>query len=265
MLEQIINQAQELIAFYGLKVLAALLILIIGRWAAKLTRKVIENIMLRAKVQTTLISFVASLSYVGLMAFVVIAALGQLGIQTASFIAVLGAAGLAVGLALQGSLSNFAAGVLMIIFTPFKVGDVIEGGGASGVVQKIEIFTTTLKSPDNKIIIVPNSKIIGGNIVNHTTEDIHMVDVQVVFNYRDDFAKIKKHIEEILDGDPKILKNPAPGIAVAKFTERTFTVAVQPWAKTVDCDAVAGRILVKIKEMFDSKVVLPPLEGVPPQ
>ncbi|MBI5593363.1 MAG: mechanosensitive ion channel [Deltaproteobacteria bacterium] len=162
MVEQILAETQDLIAFYGLKVIGAVAILILGVLAAKIVRKLIENIMVRTKIDMTLISFVASLSYVGLIAFVIIAALGQLGIQTTSFIAVLGAAGLAVGLALQGSLSNFAAGVLMIIFKPFKVGDYVEGGGASGVVDKIEIFTTTLKSPDNKTIIVPNSKIGGG-------------------------------------------------------------------------------------------------------
>ena len=161
MVEQILAKTQELIALYGLKVIAAVAILIIGRLAANIVRKVIEKIMIRTKIDLTLVSFTASLAYVGLMAFVFIAALGQLGIQTTSFIAVLGAAGLAVGLALQGSLSNFAAGVLMIIFKPFKVGDLVEGGGASGIVSKIEIFTTTLKSPDNKTIIVPNSKIGG--------------------------------------------------------------------------------------------------------
>jgi small conductance mechanosensitive channel len=262
--EQIVIQAQELIAFYGLKVIAALLILLIGRWAAKITRKIITNIMLRTKVESTLVSFVASLTYVALMAFVAIAALGQLGIQTASFIAVLGAAGLAVGLALQGSLSNFAAGVLMIIFKPFEVGDFIEGGGTSGVVERIEIFTTTLRSADNKTIMIPNSKIGGGNIINHTAQDTRLVEVQAVFNYKDDFAKIEKHIQEILDSDPRILKDPAPAIGVAKFTESSFTVAVLPWTRTSDCDAVAGLILRKIKELFDNKTVMPPLEGLLP-
>ncbi len=130
MLQQILTKSQDLIALYGLNIIAALLILLIGRWAARIFRKVIQNVMVRTKVDTTLVSFVASLSYVALMAFIVLAALGQLGIQTTSFIAVLGAAGLAVGLALQGSLSNFAAGVLMIVFKPFKVGDFIEAGGA---------------------------------------------------------------------------------------------------------------------------------------
>jgi small conductance mechanosensitive channel len=259
MVEQILAKTQELIALYGLKVIAAVLILIIGRLAANIVRKVIEKIMIRTKIDVTLVSFTASLAYVGLMAFVFIAALGQLGIQTTSFIAVLGAAGLAVGLALQGSLSNFAAGVLMIIFKPFKVGDFVEGGGASGIVNKIEIFTTTLKSLDNKTIIVPNSKIGGGNIVNYSMEQTRLVDLTVVFNYKDDFATIEKHVQEILASDPRILKSPAPAVGIAKFTETHISYAVQAWTSTSDHDDVAGRILIKIKELFDSKMILPPL------
>ena len=259
MLEQILSRSQELIALYGLNVVAALLILLIGRLAAKIVRKVTANVMVRTKVDTTLISFVASLSYVALMAFVILAALGQLGIQTTSFIAILGAAGLAVGLALQGSLSNFAAGVLMIVFKPFKVGEFIEAGGASGIVKKIEIFTTTLKSFDNKIIIIPNSKVGGGNIINYSSEPTRLVDLQVVFNYKDDIAKIERLLQEILDSDERILKAPAPAIGVAKFTETSVRIAVQAWVKTTDHDAVAGRILRKVKELFDSKKVMPPL------
>ena len=259
MLEQILSKSQELIALYGLNVVAALLILLIGRWAAKIVRKVIQNVMVRTKLDTTLISFVASLSYAALMAFVIVAALGQLGIQTTSFIAILGAAGLAVGLALQGSLSNFAAGVLMIVFKPFKVGEFIEAGGASGIVEKIEIFTTTLKSPDNKIIIIPNSKVAGGNIINHSSEPTRLVELQVVFNYKDDIVKIERLLQEILDSDERILKVPAPAIGVAKFTETSVRIAVRPWVKTADYNAVADQILRKVKELFDSKKVMPPL------
>lgn len=259
MMESIIAQGQELIALYGLKLIAALAILLIGRWAAQIVRKIIYNLMVRSRVDQTLIAFVVSLSYVALMAFVVIAALGQLGIQTASFIAVLGAAGLAVGLALQGSLSNFAAGVLMIIFRPFKVGDLIEGGGVTGVVDRIEIFTTTLKSGDNKQIIVPNSKIGSGNIVNLSAEPTRMVDLTVVFNYKDDYAKIQSLLQGIIDSDPRILKDPAPGIGVAKFTDTCVTFAIQPWAKNEDCPGVAGDILRKVKELFDTQQVLPPM------
>ena len=259
MFDQLFEKTQELIAFYGLKVIAALLLLVVGRWVAKALRKVIENVMVRTKVDATLVSFIASLSYVALMAFVIIAALGQLGIQTASFIAVIGAAGLAVGLALQGSLSNFAAGVLMIIFKPFSVGDFIEAGGATGLVDKIEIFTTTLRTPDNKVIIVPNSKIGAGNIINFTAEEIRQLNLQLAFNYKDDVAKIEKLFEEMLAGDPRILKDPAPVFGIAKFTDASVTFAVQPWTKTSDYDGVAGDILRKTKELFDTGKVLPPV------
>jgi small conductance mechanosensitive channel len=260
MLAQVFSKSQELIALYGLNVVAALLILLIGRWVAQIVRKVIQNVMARTKVDVTLISFVASLSYVTLMAFVVIAALGQLGIQTTSFIAILGAAGLAVGLALQGSLSNFAAGVLMIVFKPFRVGDFIEAGGAAGMVEKIEIFTTTLKSPDNKVIIIPNSKVSGGNIVNYTAEPTRLLDIHVAFNYEDGISEIETLLKEILESDERILKAPAPAIGIAKFNEASVSIAVRPWVKTADHDAVAGSILRKIKELFESKKVMPPLD-----
>jgi small conductance mechanosensitive channel len=260
MVEHMLAKTQELIVLYGLKVISAVLILTLGRFAANILKKVIEGIMVRTKVDVTLVSFVCSLFYVSLMAFVIIAALEQLGIQTTSFIAILGAAGLAVGLALQGSLSNFAAGVLMIIFKPFKVGDTVEGGGASGVVEKIEIFTTTLRSPDKKTIIVPNSKIGGGSIVNYNTMgQTRLIDLPVGFNYKDDFEKIEKNILEILAGDDRIINDPAPAVGIAKFTETHVIFSVKAWTSTVDYDSVSGRIMIKIKELFDNKTVLPPL------
>ncbi len=166
-MEQLIITMQGWIALYGLKLIAAIFILIIGRFAAKGIRSVLRRALEKGKVDETLISFVSSLCYVGIMAFVIIAALGKIGVQTASFVAVLAACGLAVGLALQGSLSNFAAGVLMIIFKPFKVGDLIESGSVLGVVEEIGIFTTELVSLDNKKIIVPNAKITTDNIINY--------------------------------------------------------------------------------------------------
>lgn len=260
MVEQIAGNIQELIALYGLNVVAAIAILIIGRWAAKIVRRIIENVMMKTKVDITLVSFVASLSYVGLMAFVIIAALGQLGIQTTSFVAILGAAGLAVGLALQGSLSNFAAGVLMIIFKPFKVGDMIDGGGASGVVEKIEIFTTTLKTADNKTVIIPNAKIGGGNIVNHPTIETCQLDIPVILNYKDAFATIEKHILEILADDPKILKDPAPCVGISKFSESHITYSIKAWTTTADQNAASGNVMIKIKGLFEDKTLMLPID-----
>jgi len=162
--ENLVAKILELLTVYGLRVIAAIAILIIGRLVAKAVCNIIRRVMSKGGADETLIKFIDNLSYVALLAFVIIAALNQLGIQTASFIAVLGAAGLAIGLALQGSLSNFAAGVLMIIFKPFKVGDLIDGAGITGVVEEIQIFTTQLKTPDNKTIIVPNASMMSDTI-----------------------------------------------------------------------------------------------------
>ena len=194
-MEGILSKLQEWVVLYGVNVVGAIVILIIGRWAAMVIRALVRKVLQRNRVDETLISFAASLPYAAVMAFVVIAALAKLGIQTTSFIAVLGAAGLAVGLALQGSLTNFAAGVLMIIFKPFKVGDFIEGGGGTGVVEEIGIFTTALKSLDNKKIIVPNGKLTSDTIVNHSANNTRLIEIVTRVSYGDDLDKVKKVLE----------------------------------------------------------------------
>jgi small conductance mechanosensitive channel len=167
-MENVIEKVYEYLALYGMNVVAAILIFFIGKWVARLIAQIAEKLMTRAKVDKTLIPFVKNIAYFALLVFVVIIALGKLGIQTTSFVAVIGAAGLAVGLALQGSLANFAAGFMLIIFKPFSVGDIIEAGGAAGTVQEVQIFNTILLSPDNKKIIVPNAKITADKITVHT-------------------------------------------------------------------------------------------------
>jgi small conductance mechanosensitive channel len=252
-MEQIFLKLQEWIALYGLKVIAAAVILIVGLIAAKGIRAIIRRMLQRGHVDETLVSFVSSLCYFGIMAFVIIAALGQLGVQTASFVAIVGAAGLAIGLALQGSLGNFAAGVLMIIFKPFKVGDYIEGGGVDGLVEEIGIFTTELKSLDNKKIIVPNAKMTGGNIVNYTAKDIRRVDLVAGVSYKDDLDKVKKVLEGILAADGRILKDPAPTIGVLALAESSVNFAVRPWVKTSDYWDVFFAIQENIKKQFDAE------------
>jgi small conductance mechanosensitive channel len=252
-MEQIFLKLQEWIALYGLKVIAAAVILIVGLFAAKGIRAIIRRMLQRGHVDETLVSFVSSLCYFGIMAFVIIAALGQLGVQTASFVAIVGAAGLAIGLALQGSLGNFAAGVLMIIFKPFKVGDYIEGGGVDGLVEEIGIFTTELKSLDNKKIIVPNAKMTGGNIVNYTAKDIRRVDLVAGVSYKDDLDKVKKVLEGILAADGRILKDPAPTIGVLALAESSVNFAVRPWVKTSDYWDVFFAIQENIKKQFDAE------------
>lgn len=256
--EQVIAKLQEWIAQYGLKVVAAIAILIIGWIAAKSIRAILRRMLTKVHVDVALVSFVSSLTYVGLMAFVIIAALGQLGVQTTSFIAVIGAAGLAVGLALQGSLANFAAGVLMIIFKPFKVGDFIEGAGVAGVIEEIGIFTMEMKSPDNKKIIVPNAKMLGDNIVNYTAKEIRRVDIVAGVSYRDDLDKVKKVLADILAKDERILKDPAPTIGVLELADSSVNFAVRPWVKTADYWDVFFATQESIKKRFDSEGICIP-------
>jgi len=251
--ETIAMKLQDLIAFYGLKVIAAIAILIIGRWVAIAVRNLLRRVMRKSAVEETLVSFVSNVAYVALLAFIVIAALGQLGVHTASFVAVIGAAGLAIGLALQGSLANFAAGVLMIIFKPFKVGDYIEGGGTAGTVEEISIFTTVLKSPDNRKIIVPNAKMTGDNIVNYSAKDQRRIDIVAGVSYGDDLDKVRKVLEQILAEDARILKDPAPTIGVLALADSSINFAVRPWVKTGDYWPVYFDTQEKIKKRFDAE------------
>jgi len=204
-------------------------------------------------VDETLVSFLVSVSYVAIMAFVIIAALGKLGMQTASFVAMIGAAGLAIGLALQGALTNFASGVLMIIFKPIKVGDFIDAAGAMGVVDEIGIFTTILKSLDNKVIIVPNGKLTKDNIINFTTENQRRIDIVAGVSYNDDLDKVRKVLESILSEDDRILKDPAPTIGVLELADSSVNFAVRPWVNTPDYWDVFFALQEKIKKRFDAE------------
>ena len=254
-MQAIVNMIYQMLTVYGLKVLAAIVILIVGWWVAKGIRKLVERLMTRHKVDATLITFTGNLVYIGLLAFIVLAALGQLGIQTTSFIAVLGAAGLAIGLALQGSLSNFAAGFLLIIFRPFKVGDFIEGAGVAGVVEAIHIFTTQLKTPDNRTVIIPNAKMTADNIVNWTVKGTRRVDMTFGIGYNDDIDKARKLIADIVDGDDRILKDPAPMIAVAELADSSVNFVVRPWTRADDYWGVHFDLTEKIKKAFDANGV----------
>jgi small conductance mechanosensitive channel len=238
---------------YGIQLIAAVLILVVGRWAALFIRKHLRSMMSKRGVDETLVSFTANLAYTALMAFVIIAAISKLGVQTASFIAVLGAAGLAIGLALQGSLANFAAGVLLILFKPFKAGDYIEGGGVSGVVQEIGIFATELTSPDNTKIIVPNAKMSGDNITNYTAKECRRVDIVAGVSYNDDLDKVKSVLEDVLAGDDRILKDPAARIAVLELADNSVNLVVRPWVNTADYWDVFFATQERIKKRFDAE------------
>ena len=249
----IFPKLQELLAFYGLKIVAAIVIYIAGRWVARALKRLAVRMMTKAEVDETLIAFVGNLTYITLLVFVIIAALNQLGIQTTSFIAIIGAAGLAIGLALQGSLANFAAGVLMIIFRPFKVGDYVEAAGVAGVVEAVQIFTTQLKTPDNKTIIIPNASVTGGTITNYSAKDTRRVDMVIGVGYGDDLKKVREILEDILAKDNRILKDPEPTIGVLELADNSVNFAVRPWVKSEDYWDVHFSLTETIKKRFDEE------------
>ena len=248
----LVDKVYELLTVYGIKVIAAVAIFIVGRWVAKAIANFIRKMMAKSNTDETLVKFVGSLSYIALLAFVVIAALNQLGIQTTSFIAILGAAGLAIGLALQGSLGNFAAGVLMIIFKPFKVGDFIEGAGVAGTVEEIQIFTTQLKTPDNKTVIVPNAKMTGDNITNYTMKGTRRVDFVFGIGYEDDIDKARNVISEIIAGDSRVLKDPAPMVAVSELADSSVNFVARAWTSADDYWGFYFDTTEKVKKQFDA-------------
>ena len=243
----------EWLTLYGLKALAAIAIFIIGRWIAMCLRGLLRRLMLKSHLEETLISFICNLSYDILIVFIIIAALGQLGIQTASFVAVLGAAGLAVGLALQGSLTNFAAGLLLIIFKPFKVGDYVEAGGIGGIVEEIGIFTTEFKSIDGKKIIVPNNKISADTITNYSAKPQRRLNVIASVSYSDDLDKVRNVLEKIIQEESRVLPDPKPMIVVAELGSSSINFAVRPWVKTADYWDVLFAMNETIKKRFDAE------------
>ncbi len=233
-------------------IVIAILIFFVGRIAVRMVRGVVRRVMRRAKTDETLVLFMSNILYAGLMAFVVIAALGKLGVRTDSLVAILATAGLAVGFALQGSLGNFAAGVMLIMFRPFKIGDVVEAGGVTGVVEDIQVFSTIMRTPDNKKVIVPNGGITGGVITNYSGNATRRVDLVAGIGYGDDAAQAKQILEEILDKHPLVLKDPAPGVALIELADSSVNFNVRPWCKTDDYWTVYSEVTEQIKLRFDA-------------
>jgi len=251
-IDEILQKVSEYLAEYGLKVVGALAIFVVGRWVAKLLSRLAAKALAKARIDKTLVRFTENLSYVVLLVFVVVAALATAGVETTSFIAVLGAAGLAIGLALQGSLANFAAGVLMIIFKPMKVGDFVEIGGIKGTVQEIQIFNTLIDTPDNIRAIIPNAKVTSDNIKNYSTNGTRRVDLVIGVSYEDDLKKAQEAMERVLAGDDRVLKDPPAKVAVFELAESCVNFFVRPWVKEADywdvyCDTT-GRIKMALDD-----------------
>ncbi|HEU5071026.1 MAG TPA: mechanosensitive ion channel domain-containing protein [Verrucomicrobiae bacterium] len=243
---------------YGLPVLFAIIILIVGAWAAKISKDVIHRLLSRRKLDPIIVGFIANFTYILFMVFVVLAALEKVGVKTTSFVAILGAAGLAIGLALQGSLANFAAGFLMIVFRPFKKGDYVEAGGTAGIVDEIQVFTTILNTPDNRRVIVPNAKIMSDNITNYSAMDTRRLDLTFGVSYGDDIQKVKAVLQRIVAEDPRVLKDPAAQILVGELAASSVNFIMRVWLKSGDYWPFKFDTTEKVKVEFDKEGITIP-------
>jgi len=256
--DAILQRLSEIVSTYGINILAALVIFFVGRILANFISGRLRKVMQARDIEPSLIGFACSMIHFALLAFVVVAALGKLGIQTASFVAILGAAGLAVGLALQGSLSNFAAGVLILIFKPYRVGDYVVAGGAEGVIDDIGIFTSTLITLDNRTQILPNSIATSGVIENYTRLGTRRLDLVAGVSYGDDIKKVKAVLQEILDNEPRILPEPKPTIGLMEMGDSSINFAFRPWVKVEDYWNLFFDLQEQIKIRFDEEDITIP-------
>lgn len=252
-LSEWISISLDFTAQYGVKIILAILLFILGRAVAKWVSKVTKKGFGKGKMDPTLSNFLGNIMYFILLAAVIIAVLDVVGIQTTSLIAIIGAAGLAVGLALQGSLSNFASGVMLILFRPFREGDFISAGGEAGVVEEISLFTTNMRTPDNKAIIIPNAAITGGSITNFSAKETRRIDLVFGASYADDIKKVKNVILDILNADDRILKDPAPTVGVLELADSSVNFAVRPWVKSSDYWDVFFSLNETVKLRFDEE------------
>lgn len=231
----------------------AIAIFVIGRMVVKFLVSLLGKVLRKGKMEDILVNFISAIANVLLLLVVIVASLDQLGVDTTSLIALVGAAGLAVGLALQGSLQNFAAGVMLIVFRPFKEGDFIEAAGVAGVVEKISIFNTIMRTGDNKEVIVPNGNIYSGVITNYSARDTRRVDMVFGIGYGDDLKKAKALLEEIVTSDERVLQDPAPVIAVSELADSSVNFVVRPWVKSADYWAVKFDTTESVKLRFDQE------------
>ena len=254
--------AFEWLAVHGLRLPLALPVFLGGRWLVRRLTAWLDAALVRSRVEDTLRSFLCNMAHYALLTAVVLAALGQLGLNITSFLAVLGAAGLAVGLALKDSLSNFAAGVMIILMKFFKKGDFITAAGTSGTVSAIRIFNTYLTTPDNQMVVVPNNAILSGVIVNASAHETRRIDLVVGVGYGDHIPGVKAILEGLLKGEERILQDPAPLVAVSELAESSVLFVVRPWCRTEDYWAVRFDLIERIKMAFDAQGVSIPFPQV---
>ncbi|MEZ8020226.1 small-conductance mechanosensitive channel MscS [Vibrio splendidus] len=251
--EQWLTNNSDLFIQYGVNIISALIILFIGNLIVKAVANSVSKVLQKKKMDRAVVEFVHGLVRYLLFVIVLIAALGRLGVQTASVVAVIGAAGLAVGLALQGSLSNFAAGVLIVAFRPFKSGDYVEIGGVAGSVDSIQIFQTVLTTPDNKMVVVPNGSVIGSPITNYSRHDTRRIDLMIGVSYNADLQKTKALLTKICESDERVLKEPGVQVGVHTLADSSVNFVVRPWVNTADYWNVYFDLMQAIKEGLDNE------------
>ncbi|MEZ8785248.1 small-conductance mechanosensitive channel MscS [Vibrio splendidus] len=251
--EQWLANNSDLFIQYGVNIISALIILFIGNLIVKAVANSVSKVLQKKKMDRAVVEFVHGLVRYLLFVIVLIAALGRLGVQTASVVAVIGAAGLAVGLALQGSLSNFAAGVLIVAFRPFKSGDYVEIGGVAGSVDSIQIFQTVLTTPDNKMVVVPNGSVIGSPITNYSRHDTRRIDLMIGVSYNADLQKTKALLTKICESDERVLKEPGVQVGVHTLADSSVNFVVRPWVSTADYWNVYFDLMQAIKEGLDNE------------
>ncbi len=257
-LEQITKLIDTYAIPWSINLLMAIVIFFVGRFFVNLIISLLHRILLRAKVDEMLAHFLEAIAHTLLLVFVIVAALNQLGVDTSSLVALLAAAGLAIGLSLQSSLQNFAAGIMLLVFKPFKVGDFIHAAGAIGIVETIHIFTCTLRSPDNVEIIVPNGKIYNGNIINNSAKPTRRVDMVFGVSYNDDIRKVKAILTEIVNDHPLTHDDPEPLIAVGELADSSVNFLVRPWTDTLNFGIVKREITEAVKLRFDDEGITIP-------
>ena len=244
--------ATDLVSAWGLSVVGAIVVLIVGVIAAKIIRGMVRKALERSKLDSTLVPFLSKMVYYFLLIFVIVAVLGLFGVETTSFIAVLGAAGFAVGLALQGTLSNFSAGVMLLIFRPFGVGDYVEAGGTAGTVKEIGVFATTLDTPDNVRIVISNSAVYGSTIKNYAANPTRRNDMVMGISYDDDIGKAIEVINRCLKDDQRVLQDPAPVVAVSELADSSVNLLVRPWCTKEDYWGLRRDLTRKMKEQLEA-------------
>lgn len=252
-MENMVAMVQEFLLTSGLKLAGAIAIFVIGRWLAKLISRGLEKALVRTGTERSLVGFARGLVYYLIFALAVVAALQTLGVQTTSLVALLGAAGLAIGLALEGALANFAAGVMLLMFRPFKVGDLVEIADKLGVVEDLLVFSTILLTPDNKTVIIPNAQVTGDTITNYSRQGLLRLDLVFGIGYEDDLLQAKRILQELLDNHPHVAKEPAPTVAVLELADSSVNFAVRPYVAPGDYWAVHFDLTEQVKLRFDAE------------